>query len=214
MIRRLVALATICLTTPAVVQARPVSYTGGWTFIETSNRVSTAGLVHYTINPKVSLGLRHERMRDADTDMTMAQGTWLVKRWFGKDYQANVYTMAGVGTISDNSGISSIHETGSFIGVMADWETRSKFVSYESRFLDKGALGSQSMHAARVGWAPYEGDTGALHTWLMVEIDHREQLKEETTVTPLVRFFKGAALLELGYNLTDPSPLINFTYRF
>jgi len=213
-IRRLIALAIICLTTPAVVQARPVSYTGGWTFIETSNRVSTAGLVHYTINPKVSLGLRHERMRDADTDMTMAQGTWLVKRWFGKDYQANVYTMAGFGTISGNSGISSIHETGSFIGVMADWETRSKFVSYESRFLDKGALGSQSMHAARVGWAPYEGDTGALHTWLMVEIDHREQFKEETTVTPLVRFFKGAALLELGYNLTDPSPLINFTYRF
>ena len=214
MIRRLIALAIICLITPAVAQARPVSYTGGWTFIETSNRVSTAGLVHYTINPKVSLGLRHERMRDADTDMTMAQGTWLVKRWFGKDYQANVYTMAGFGTISGNSGISSIHETGSFIGVMADWETRSKFVSYESRFLDKGALGSQSMHAARVGWAPYEGDTGALHTWLMVEIDHREQLKEETTLTPLVRFFKGAALLELGYNLTDPSPLINFTYRF
>lgn len=214
MIRRLIASAIICLITPAVVQARPVSYTGGWTFIETSNRVSTAGLVHYTINPKVSLGLRHERMRDADTDMTMAQGTWLVKRWFGRDYQANVYTMAGVGTVSDNWGMSSIHETGSFIGVMADWETRSKFVSYESRFLDKGALGSQSMHAARVGWAPYEGDTGALHTWLMVEIDHREQLKEETTVTPLVRFFKGAALLELGYNLTDPSPLINFTYRF
>jgi hypothetical protein len=70
------------------------------------------------------------------------------------------------------------------------------------------------MHAARVGWAPYEGDTGSLHTWLMVEIDHREQIKEDTTVTPLVRFFKGAALLELGYNLTDPSPLINFTYRF
>ena len=104
MIRRLIALAIICLITPTVVQARPVSYTGGWTFIETSNRLSTAGLLHYTINPKVSLGLRHERMRDADTDMTMAQGTWLVKRWFGKDYQANVYTMAGVGTISDNSG--------------------------------------------------------------------------------------------------------------
>ena len=84
MIRRLIASVIICLITPAVVQARPVSYTGGWTFIETSNRVSTAGLVHYTINPKVSLGLRHERMRDADTDMTMAQGTWLLKRWLAK----------------------------------------------------------------------------------------------------------------------------------
>ena len=70
------------------------------------------------------------------------------------------------------------------------------------------------MHAARVGWAPYEGDTGDLHTWLMVEVDRREHLEEATTVTPLIRFFKGQALLEVGYNLSDSKPLLNFTYRF
>jgi hypothetical protein len=48
----------------------------------------------------------------------------------------------------------------------------------------------------------------------MVEIDRREHLEETTTVTPLIRFFKGPALLELGYNLNDSKPLLNFTYRF
>lgn len=80
--------------------------------------------------------------------------------------------------------------------------------------MNLGLLGNQTMHAARVGWAPYEGDTGALHTWLMLEVDHRKHMDERTSVTPLLRFFKGPALLELGYNLIDSSPLVNFTYRF
>ena len=97
---------------------------------------------------------------------------------------------------------------------MADWETRSLFASYEIRAADLGKLGNQTMHAARIGWAPYEGDTGDLHTWLMLEIDRREHFSGATTVTPLIRFFQGPALLEVGYNLSDSKPLINFTYRF
>jgi hypothetical protein len=70
------------------------------------------------------------------------------------------------------------------------------------------------MHAARVGYAPYEGDSGDLHTWLMLEIDHRPEDDDPITATPLVRLFKGPLLLEMGYNLTVNQPLINFTYRF
>ena len=47
----------------------------------------------------------------------------------------------------------------------------------------------------RVGWAPYEGDT-ALHTWLMLEVDHREHMDERTSVTP-TEIFKGPALLRV-----------------
>jgi hypothetical protein len=48
----------------------------------------------------------------------------------------------------------------------------------------------------------------------MLEVDRREHFAKATTVTPLLRFFKGPALLELGYNLGDSKPLINFTFRF
>ena len=209
-----IAFVSLTMLTCSVVQARPVSYTGGWTFIEVANRASTAGLVHYSPTHNFSVGLRHEWQRADDVKLTAIQPTLLVKRWFGREYQGNLYLTGGLGTAKGASPDNRASETASFVGVMADWETRTLFVSYEARFLEQGALGNHSMHAARFGWAPYAGDTGELHTWLMLEIDHREHFEDKTSVTPLLRFFKGTALLELGYNLTDPSPLVNFTYRF
>ncbi len=208
------SLASIALVICATAAARPVSYAGGWTLIETSNRASSAGLLHYTLNYNLSVGARYEWQRGSDTRVTAVQPTFLAKRWFGRDYQANLYFSGGVGTAERRTAGVADSETAKFVGVMADWETRSLFVSYEGRRMNLGQRRSQTMHAARVGWAPYEGDTGALHTWLMLEVDRREHLDERTSVTPLLRFFKGPALLEVGYNLSDPSPLFNFTYRF
>ena len=48
----------------------------------------------------------------------------------------------------------------------------------------------------------------------MVEIDHPPDNDIPVDVTPLVRFFKGAALFEAGWSVRDSRPLINFTYRF
>jgi hypothetical protein len=209
-----IAMASLTMLTCSVVQARPVSYAGGWTLIEVANRASTAGLVHYSPAHNFSVGLRHEWQRANDVKLSAIQPTLLVKRWFGREYQGNFYLTGGLGTAKDESPNKLGSDTASFVGVMADWETRTLFVSYEARFLEQGALGNYSMHAARFGWAPYAGDTGELHTWLMLEVDRREHFEDKTSVTPLLRFFKGPALLELGYNLTDPSPLVNFTYRF
>jgi hypothetical protein len=209
-----IALVSMTLMVSAIALARPVSYAGGWTLIETSNRASTAGLVHYSPAHNFSVGMRHEWQRASDVKLTAIQQTLLVNRWFGREYQGNLYLTGGLGTAKDESPNNRGSETASFVGIMADWETRTLFVSYEARFLEQGALGNHSMHAARFGWAPYAGDTGELHTWLMLEVDRREHFEDKTSVTPLLRFFKGPALLELGYNLTDPSPLVNFTYRF
>ena len=71
--------------------ARPVSYAGGWTLIETSNRASSAALLHYTPAYNYSVGARYEWMRGADIRMQAIQPTYLAKRWFGKNYQANLY---------------------------------------------------------------------------------------------------------------------------
>lgn len=99
-------------------------------------------------------------------------------------------------------------------GVMADWETRRLFVSYRAMARDFGELDKSAFQAARFGFAPYEGDTGELHTWLMLELDHRPDNPEPFGITPLLRFFYGSALFEAGWSLTDDQPLLNFQYRF
>jgi hypothetical protein len=191
-----------------------VSYTGGWTIIEESDRQSSSALVHYTPAPSWSIGLRTEVNRDNDYAIYSVHPTLLAKRWFGKDYQGNLYFHGGIGVASGVDGNALRDETAVYGGIMADWETRSLFAGYRSRYLDAGHFGDQFMHAARVGYAPYEGDSGDLHTWLMLEIDHRPEEEDPITATPLVRLFKGPLLLEVGYNLTVNQPLLNFTYRF
>ena len=207
-------LVTWLLLVPTLATARPVSYVGGWTLIEESNRQSTSALAHYTPSPNWSVGVRSEWMRDSDYLVTAIQPTLLVKRWFGRDYQANVYIHGGLGMASGVSGNDLGSSMTGFVGVMADWETRRLFAGYNARYLDAGHFGDSAMQAIRLGWAPYEGDTNDLHTWLMLEVDQRSGLDDTLSVAPLLRFFKGPALLEVGFNLVDPSPLINFTFRF
>ena len=206
------AVTGLLCTLPA--SARPVSYPGGWTVIEETDRQSTSLWAHYTLTPKWSLGVRSEWDRQQDYLFNGVQATYLAKRWFGEDYQANVYVIGGAGAASAVGNASGGSEAAGFVGLLADWETRRLFTSYRVRYLEAGDLGDNFVQAARIGFAPYEGDTGDLHTWLMVEVDHRPNNENEIGVTPLVRFFKGAALLEFGWSVTDNEPLVNFTYRF
>ena len=111
--------------------------------------------------------------RDDDFALYSVQPTWLAKRWFGADYQGNLYFFGGAGIASGTNGNPLDDRIAGYGGVMGDWETRSLFASYRVRYLGASHFGEQFMQAARVGFAPYEGDTGDLHTWLMLEIDHR-----------------------------------------
>ena len=211
---RIIAAAALSIGVASNAHARPVSYQGGWTVIEETDRQSTSLWVHYTVSPKLSLGWRTEWDRREDFVLNGPQATYLAKRWYGENYQANIYGFAGAGVTTGVGDNPAGTAAAGFVGVLADWETRSLFTSYRARILEDGNMGTTFMQAARVGFAPYEGDTGDLHTWLMVEVDHRPDNEDEIGVTPLVRFFKDAALLEIGWSVTDNQPLVNFTYRF
>ncbi len=214
MARVSIVLAALCLGWISPALARPVSYEGGWTVIEETDRQSTALWTHYTVTPALSLGYRGEWDRRSDAVFQGGQATWLVKRWFGENYQANFYGIAGLGLaygVDDNKAGT---RAAGFAGVLADWETRRWFLSYRARGFEAGDVDGSFAQAARAGVAPYIGAFGDLHTWIMVEVDHRPDNPDPIGVTPLVRVFKGPALLELGWSITDDQPLANFTYRF
>jgi hypothetical protein len=211
---RPVFIAVILLCASTAASARPVSYAGGWTLIEDTDRQSTTALVHYSPTASYSLGLRTEWDRKSDLIFAGPQATWLAKRWFGKDHQANLYFWSAAGLVTDIGSNPRDDQAGVQAGVMTDWETRRLFVSYRAAARDFGALDQSAMQAARVGFAPYEGDTGELHTWLMLEVDHRPDDETPIGVTPILRFFYGSALFEAGWNVTDDAPLLNFQYRF
>ena len=146
-----------------------------------------------------------------DVQFTGLQYNRLLKRWNGPSSQANTYFKLGVGQ-ADPFGSESPELSG-FAAFAADWETRRWFTSYEAKATDYA--GNKSVrHSGRVGVAPYIGDYGDLHTWLMLQVDNHPESNEPVTTTPLVRFFKGVQMVELGYTLETEELLANWIVRF
>ena len=66
--------------------------------------------------------------------------------------------------------------------------------------------------SVKVGVAPYLGDYGDLHTWLMVETK-KNDLGNKRITYPVLRLFKGGALIEMSYHKkTDWD--VHLMYRF
>jgi len=197
----------IVFSLPAV--ARPVSYPDGWTVMTMNDVDANALHIHYSPTATYSVGWRHEYLRGSKAHVDTAQLNYLVKRWNGPAYQANTYIKSGIGIAYDDGE----YEPAAYTGFAADWETRRWFTSYENRFFHAGDIDKFAKHKARVGVAPYIGDYGDLHTWLMIQTDYDAGADDNFSITPLVRFFKGADMLELGANL-DGGGMLNFIHRF
>ena len=190
-----------CVLAAQPVEARPVSYPGGTTIITENNGDMNSLLVHYTFDGKTALGIKGEYWRDMAFGFTGLQLNYLAKRWNNADSQANLYLKGGVGgAYSDYGAFDHEVEPAGFAGVAADWEDRRFFVSYENRYTEAGDIADFYMQSARVGVAPYIGEYGDLHTWLMVQVDHKPEAEDHVTVTPLVRFFMDVHLVEAGMN--------------
>ncbi len=166
--------------------------------------------IHYSPTINYSIGWRHDYQRDTSTNMDSIQINNLLKRWNKKGEQANFYLKSGVGIAYDDGEAAPA----AFTGIALDWETRRYFTSYENKFQWTDDVGNSFVkHKARVGIAPYIGNFGDLHTWLMLETHFDAGEKDSFGATPLVRFFKGTTMVEAGYNLDD-GVLFNFVQRF
>lgn len=201
------ALATI----GAPASARPVSYAGGWTVMQMNDGQSSSLHAHYSPTATDSVGLYIEQNWDMDVTFTGLQYNRLVRRWNAPGSQGNVYLKLGAGAADPFGGGKT--ETGSFAGFAADWETRRVFTSYEVRARDYGDNESVS-HAARIGVAPYIADYGGFHTWAMLQVENHPDADEPVTTTPLLRFFQGPLLVEMGYTVETEAFLMNWMYRF
>lgn len=165
--------------------------------------------IHYSPSAKYSVGWRHEYLRGPKAHIDTLQINNLLKRWNAPGSQANLYLKSGFGAGYEDGDFSPA----AFTGLSADWEDRRFFVRYQNRFFWADGIEKFATHAARIGIAPYIGDYGDLHTWLMLDLEYDAGRKDSVAATPLVRLFKGADLIEAGYNLND-GLLFNYIHRF
>jgi hypothetical protein len=71
---------------------------------------------------------------------------------------------------------------------------------------------SRNEQFVQLGVAPYLGNYGDFHTWLMMKVKHTE-LSGSWDVYPMLKFYQGDVLMEIGYS-RDNEWDVHLMYRF
>ncbi len=205
--RYLVVLLGLWLGAPLPGAAKPISYVGGTMLMQENDASQRAVGFDTTVTPNMAVAFHvQEHTRGSNFTMLGPQLNFLVRRWNMPDGQGNIFAMTGAGTTIDRGDMRPAVWT----GLLADYETRRIFFSYEARLMYAKDVEKSAWQRARVGVAPYLGRYEDINTWLMVQVDrydekhlstHHISTLPATDVTPLVRLMYKTFMLEGGVSL-------------
>jgi len=182
------------------LESRPISYSGGHTLMHFNDSMKESVYYHYSPIYKFSMGLETMKNKVFSSNETNIRFTYLINRKNKKLSQRNLYFQSAIST-KDNNYTYGMH---------GDWETRRYFIGFDYKEV-KNIIDYSDKHI-QLGVAPYLGEYGDLHTWLMVKTK-KNSLNNKQITYPVIKFFKGNVLLELGYDKkTDWD--IHLMYRF
>jgi len=197
---------------PNLTFARPVSYPDGWTLMGQNDSFENTIHLHYTPQRNFSVGYKTMYNRVNHAEFHGIQLNTLLKRINKRNSQANFYLKSGIGTERLENNMQT---AAGFIGFAADWEDRDYFIMYENHYHDNSGQQHEFMQKARIGITPYVGSYGDLHTWIMLQAEHRPNAlhsADQLVFTPMIRLFYGDYLAEFGIS-DRKKAMFNFTIR-
>ena len=196
------------------MNARPISYPGGWTIMQMNDFNKHGILLHFSPKINYSIGYKGEYWKKKEWQFHGSQFNYLVKRINTSKSQSNFYLKNGAGlAISSFNKNKNKIEPNLFSGISLDWENRRYFTSYENRINYNISIDKFFLQKVRFGFAPYLGEYGDLHSWIMVQIEHMPQTKNKIAFSPIFRMFKGDFLAEIGVSNYE-NIMFNFIKRF
>ena len=184
------------------VEARPISYSGGSTMMLMSDKIKESIYYHYSPTYKYSVGIESVKDKFLDKDYLYLRLTYLLNRKNTKNSQRNLYFQSAISpnNLNDN-----------FYGIHGDWETRRFFSGFGYKKVINN-IKDFSEQYYQLGIAPYIGEYGDFHTWIMIK-SKKNSLNSDWKTYPVLKFFKGDFLTEIGYD-ADLDWDIHMMYRF
>jgi hypothetical protein len=190
--------------------AKPLSYVGGTMVMQENDETGHTLSVDYTFDPRFALGLYAKRDIGGKEFYTIGpQLNTLFKRWNLPHGQGNIFGMTGAGIARQGSN----NQPAAWAALLADYETRRVFFSYEPRLMDGGNIESSFWQRTQAGFAPYLANYDDLNTWLLLRLDHHPAKDDHFVVTPVLRFFYKTIWLEAGYS-SNHHVMINWIVQF
>ncbi|MDB9898204.1 hypothetical protein OAD25_00845 [Gammaproteobacteria bacterium] len=183
--------------------ARPISYSGGTTIMYKSDTFNDSIYLHYSPTYKYSIGLERVKNKFYKNTENYFRFTYLVNRKNTDISQRNLYFQSGV-LVDDAAGF--------FYGMHGDWETRRWFSGFGYKDTKNTFGQDYTDQYIQLGVAPYVGDYGDLHTWIMIKTKKNSLTNTQSTY-PELKFFKGPTLVKFGYSDKTEWDL-HLMYRF
>jgi len=154
-----------------------------------SNNMNNSIYYHYSPTYKYSLGIEAVKDKYFEKDYSYFRFTYLVNRKNTEKSQRNFYFQ---------SGISSEGFDNHFYGIHGDWETRRWFAGFGYKRVETDDQ-DYTDEFYQIGMAPYLGDYGDLHTWIMLKT-RKNSLNDKWSTYPVAKFLKGNFLIEFGHD--------------
>lgn len=187
---------------PTNSDARPVTYPGGRMAMLEHRDESTMSELMLTLTPNLAVGWHDEWDAESDWQFHGPMVAGLARRWNMPDAQANIFWMAGAGIAFDDvASAGGDAQPAAYVGLEADWENRRFYTLYQARAFWAEDIDETFSQRLRLGVAPYVAEAGGLHTWAILQIDHEPEEENPVSVSPVVRLFKDATLVEAGVSL-------------
>ena len=183
-------------------ESRPISYSGGSTLMAFSDNMKNSIYYHFSPSFKYSLGIESIEDKFFGNNYSYLRFTYLLNRKNTPNSQRNLYFQ---------SGVSSKHFGNFFYGIQGDWETRRLFFGFSLKQVENEKKDYYDQYY-QLGFAPYLGNYGNLHTWIMIK-SKRNSLRNEWSTYPVLKLFKGNILMEVGYSDKTEWDL-HLMYRF
>jgi hypothetical protein len=203
-------LLCLVLAVAQPARAKPLSYVGGTMVMQENDETGYTLTIDYTFNPHFALGV-YSKYEIGGNDFWIAgpQLNTLIKRWNLPDGQGNIFSMTGAGIARQGSN----SQPATWAGLLADYETRRWFFSYEPRLMYAGNIEKSFWERGYAGFAPYLANYDELNTWLLIRADHHPAKDDHFVVTPVLRFFYKTIWFEAGYS-SNNHVMVNWTVQF
>lgn len=169
--------------------ARPISYPGGITVMGFSDNMKDSVYAHYSPSHLYSFGIESKKDKYTQSDYSYLRFTYLLDRKNTEKSQRNFYFQSGINPDGTNN---------YFLGIHGDWETRRLYTGFSYKNVRLKTQTYQDKFF-QLGIAPYLGEYGDLHTWLMVKAK-KNSIDNDWSVYPMLKLFRGDFLVEIGYN--------------
>lgn len=201
-------LIAIVLITPAA-WSHPVAFQGSTSVLSFNSKKMNELMLGYSFSPRLAVAATYLRDTESKSEFYIPRVNFLMKRWNREGSQGNIYITAGSGVEKQNSIFTGAH-TGQLI---ADWESRTYYVSAEHTYIRRGykhPTESQDYNHSKVraGFAPFKGDYNDLNIWFITQFD-RHQDEDQIDATQFLRFYLKNVLWEIGASF-DGSLAFNF----